>query len=311
MAYTRIANELLETIILTNLKKRQLKIIMLIIRLSYGCGRSYAVLRQADYKITGIDKSDIKQELEQLAGCGILTITGDRVTINRDCDNWRIAPSQQCGADSFKQILKRNLPGKTVGETPTIANELVGETPTPELVNHQPASWQNTNSGVGKTPTPQTSQANGDMGSESAERKVKDNLNKSKEKEKYKKEKNQSVFDLHFEKFWTAYPRKVEKRRAYRCYKNRITECLAGGLATEDLVRDLANAAANYAEGCRRQDTQLRYIKHPATFLGPDKPYLDWLYPPAAQPGAPPWLTDRLGGQTDEKSKLLESLYLS
>jgi len=79
----------------------------------------------------------------------------------------------------------------------------------------------------------------------------------------------------------------------------------------EDLVRDLVNAAANYADQCQRQGTQPRYIKLAATFLGPDKPYLDWLKPPAAEAVANPPANSRPNRQTDEKRKLLQSLYLS
>ncbi|KAF1084946.1 Bacteriophage replication protein O [Sporotomaculum syntrophicum] len=359
--FTRISNKLFEAIILTNFKKRQLNIILLVIRLSYGCGRDYAVLRQADFKIIGIDKSDINKELQLLAECGVLTVTGNRVALNKDYDCWRIARARPGGADSFKQLLRRNLeekagaglcparrlmpttpggspPGgaephpykyarcaslkrnpeeKTVGETPTAADEIVGETPTTanaavgetptrELVNHQPANWQNTNSGVGEPPTPQTPQGNGGKGLEGAERYVKETLKKRKDKEK-----DLCVFDLHFEKFWTVYPRQVEKKRAYRCFKLCIREGLAEGLTMESLVKDLVNAAANYAGECRRQGTQPRYIKHAATFLGPDKPYLDWLKPPVEESGVEHRLTDPPDRQADEKRKLLESLYLS
>jgi len=344
--FTRLANQLLEAIILTNFTKRQLNIILLVIRLSYGCGRSYAVLRQADFKAIGLDKSDINKELQLLVQRGVLTITGERVAINKDYDGWQVAQAQPGGADRFKQLLKRNLEEKAVGETPTIKNELVGnsptiangavgetptieneivgktptianrvvgKTPTRELVKHQPAGWQNTNSGVGKTPTSQNQQANGGKVSAGAERNIKETLKKikEKEKEKNKKEKDLCVFDNHFEKFWAVYPRKVEKQRAYRCYKIRIREGLSEGLTMEDLVRDLVNAAANYADQCQRQGTQPRYIKLAATFLGPDKPYLDWLKPPAAEAVANPPANSRPNRQTDEKRKLLQSLYLS
>jgi len=103
----------------------------------------------------------------------------------------------------------------------------------------------------------------------------------------------------------------VEKKRAYRCYKIRIREGLSESLTMEDLVRDLVNAAANYADECQRQGTQPRYIKHAATFLGPDKPYLDWVKPSAAETGVKYPLTNLPKGQTDEKRKLIKSLYLS
>jgi hypothetical protein len=393
--FTRISNELFEAIILAGFKKRQLNIILLVIRLSYGCGRKYAVLRQADFQVIGIDKSDIKKELLLLVECGVLTVNGERVALNKDYDRWRIPRARPAGPERFKQILKRNLAekaagaapagagtgtgtppagagaavgvspttpagpdgktppgpggkvgnspttpanwvgkspgaetavgnsptipagpvGKTptfiaepVGKTPTIPAGLVGKsptltgpvgkTPTTELVKYQPKCWQNTNSGVGKTPTLQTPQAKGGKGPGGAERNIKETLKKSKEKET-------CAYDPHFEKFWAVYPRKVEKQRAYRCWKIRIREGLSEGLTTEGLVGDLVNAAANYAAECRRQGTQQRYIKHAATFLGPDKPYLDWINAP--RDGQ----ENRPVNRQDEKKELIRSLYMS
>lgn len=339
--FTRISNELFEAIILAGFKKRQLNIILLVIRLSYGCGRKYAVLRQADFQVIGIDKSDIKKELMLLVESGVLTINGERIALNKDYDLWRIPRARPGGPERFKQILKRNLAEKTAGETstgagtgvgksptgpgakvgnspnalndlvgktPTISDELVGETPTfvgrvgktptAELANHQPEGWQNTNPGVGKSPTLQTPQAKGGKGSDGAERNIKETLKKSKEKQT-------CVYDAHFEKFWAVYPQKVEKQRAYRCWKIRIREGLSEGLTTEGLVRDLVDAAKNYAAECQRQGTQQRYIKHAATFLGPDKPYLDWIKAP--QDGQESWPDTR----QDEKKELIRSLYMS
>jgi hypothetical protein len=42
---------------------------------------------------------------------------------------------------------------------------------------------------------------------------------------------------------------------------------------------DLILAAENYARDCRARGAELQYIKHPATFLGPSKPYEEWIKP--------------------------------
>lgn len=70
--------------------------------------------------------------------------------------------------------------------------------------------------------------------------------------------------DEYTEKFlewWAAYPRRIEKRSAYECWKARLKE----GVDPETLIL----AARNYAKVCRREETPARYIKHPTTFLGP------------------------------------------
>ncbi len=81
--------------------------------------------------------------------------------------------------------------------------------------------------------------------------------------------KSKEAYSEDFERFWGAYPRKVEKQRAWRCWKTRLRE----GFEPEMLIE----AAENYAAECRRAGTDERYRKHAATFLGPDKPFLEWL----------------------------------
>lgn len=82
--FTRISNELLEVILATNFTKRQLNIIFLITRLSYGCGKKHALIRPSEFSLTGIYKGDIKRELALLAGAGVLTVDGAKVALNKD-----------------------------------------------------------------------------------------------------------------------------------------------------------------------------------------------------------------------------------
>lgn len=74
-------------------------------------------------------------------------------------------------------------------------------------------------------------------------------------------------YSADFEAFWKAYPRKKEKRRAWRVWKTRIRERVAPA--------DLIQAATNYAATCRGKEE--RYVKLAATFLGPDRPYEEYL----------------------------------
>ncbi len=89
--------------------------------------------------------------------------------------------------------------------------------------------------------------------------------------------------EFQFEEFWRFYPRKIEKQKALKCWKTRIKE--------KHDPEDIIKAAYNYAEVCKIQNTEENYIKHPATFLGPNKPFLDYLTmpkvtPPASKPGS-------------------------
>lgn len=72
-----------------------------------------------------------------------------------------------------------------------------------------------------------------------------------------------------FGELWTAYPRKKEKAKAYKCYRARLSD----GFSEDELLL----AVKRYAEECRKCRTEEKYIKHAATFLGPNTPFLDYL----------------------------------
>jgi hypothetical protein len=78
-----------------------------------------------------------------------------------------------------------------------------------------------------------------------------------------------STYSPAFEKLWANYPRKVDKKKAYRAAKARIK---AGAKPSE-----LAQAVDAYAAFVAIEETETKYIKHAATFFGPDEPWREWL----------------------------------
>ncbi len=78
-----------------------------------------------------------------------------------------------------------------------------------------------------------------------------------------------SNYSTDFEEFWSVYPRKADKAQAYKKYKARLED----GFTHEQLLE----AAKNYADQCRRDRTEEKYIKHGKTFLGEATPFLDYL----------------------------------
>lgn len=87
-----------------------------------------------------------------------------------------------------------------------------------------------------------------------------------------------------FDGFWGAYPRKIEKRSALRAWGARMKE----GVSPDELT----TAAEHYAEDCRQQHTEPRFIKHAATFLGPNRPWEDWRERPRLHVVARPAVSD-------------------
>lgn len=77
------------------------------------------------------------------------------------------------------------------------------------------------------------------------------------------------IYNAQFLKFWSIYPRKVDKKKAYKCYQTRLKE----GFSEEELMQ----AAQNYADECKKENRDSKYIKHPSTFLGVDTPFTEYL----------------------------------
>jgi len=65
-----------------------------------------------------------------------------------------------------------------------------------------------------------------------------------------------------FLKFWDAYPRREGKSIAFKTWKARLKE----GAIPEEIIL----AATKYANRCQLEQREQRFIKQPATFLGPD-----------------------------------------
>ena len=113
---------------------------------------------------------------------------------------------------------------------------------------------------------------------ETAKRQQKDNEKTAKKQRKNttKNDKNvkndkKNKYSCAFEEFWKEYPRKIEKIGAYKNWQTRLRE----GYKPEQLI----TAAKNYAAYCKQNGTEIRYMKHPKTFIGPSKPFEEFLKP--------------------------------
>lgn len=82
------------------------------------------------------------------------------------------------------------------------------------------------------------------------------------------KEKDKT-YSCVFEELWKAYPRKKEKSAAYKAYKATLNK----GFSEDELM----TAVKRYAEECKKEQRDSRYIKLCSTFLGPNTPFMDYL----------------------------------
>ena len=76
--------------------------------------------------------------------------------------------------------------------------------------------------------------------------------------------------DQEFAAFWLVYPRRIDKGAARKAWRARRKE----GCSAEEMI----GAATTYAQS--KAGEELRFVKHPATFLGPSKPFREWAQGP-------------------------------
>lgn len=89
-------------------------------------------------------------------------------------------------------------------------------------------------------------------------------------------------YSRHFEEFWSIYPRKSEKAKAYKAYCARLKD----GFSEDELL----TAAKAYNAECKKDRREQKYIKLGATFLSASTPFTDYL------------TDNEKGGATNEQS---------
>lgn len=129
--YIRIATELMDELIKRDFSKRQLAILHLIIRLSYGCHQKDCVIeRMKDFEIVGIYKGDIKKELNNLAEAKIINWdkTENIFSLNKNHETWKIGSSKGWEKQKLDNLVHINLKKKKVSETLTLIKKQVSKT---------------------------------------------------------------------------------------------------------------------------------------------------------------------------------------
>lgn len=92
---------------------------------------------------------------------------------------------------------------------------------------------------------------------------------KENEKENVNVKEKDKTYSCVFEELWKAYPRKKEKSAAYKAYKATLNK----GFSEDELI----TAVKRYADECKKEQRDSRYIKLCSTFLGPNTPFMDYL----------------------------------
>ncbi|MCI9769112.1 MULTISPECIES: replication protein [Proteus] len=93
--YTRIANDLLEAVMCADLTARQLKVVMAIIRKTYGFGKKLDRITNTQIaEMTGIHHTHVCKAKNEMIAMNIVISSGNKIGINKDFTEWNFNISQ-------------------------------------------------------------------------------------------------------------------------------------------------------------------------------------------------------------------------
>ncbi|MFF2014982.1 replication protein [Paenibacillus sp. NPDC058177] len=111
--YVGVSNEIWDEIIRRDFTKRQKDIIMLIVRLSYGCNRKVALIpKQQDFGLCGLGgKGHIGVELKFLERCNVILRGPNKseYSLNKNYEMWEISPVKGWEGDRFNELVYLNI----------------------------------------------------------------------------------------------------------------------------------------------------------------------------------------------------------
>ncbi len=124
-AHLRVAHSINEAIMMRDFTKRQRKILDLILRLSWGCGKQEALIpRQRDFQTVGIGEGHIKAELVWLTQSCIIVISDNNYSFNKDFDQWQVSRVRPFTPEKLTELVRLNLNGHSPKLTTTVSSNL-------------------------------------------------------------------------------------------------------------------------------------------------------------------------------------------
>ncbi|EAT8300865.1 replication protein [Salmonella enterica] len=106
--YTRIANELLEAVMAADLTARQLKVVLAVIRKTYGFGKKFDRITNTQIAMmTGIHHTHVCKAKNEMIAMNIIVTSGLNIGVNKVTSEWSFEVSQvsETLADTAKELL--------------------------------------------------------------------------------------------------------------------------------------------------------------------------------------------------------------
>ena len=93
--YTRIANELLEAVMAADLTARQLKVVLAVIRKTYGFGKKFDRITNTQIAMmTGIHHTHVCKAKNEMIAMSIIVTNGHAIGVNKVISEWNFEVSQ-------------------------------------------------------------------------------------------------------------------------------------------------------------------------------------------------------------------------
>ena len=137
--FVGIAYKLYEQLYARNFSVKQLRILMLLLRMSYGCGSKAAFITpQNGFELGCIYKSDIKKELEILEAANVIfcDYKNRLFAINKNYDEWAISFHKLYSSERNQDLIHKNVVSKDAKKS-LVENLFVSAELTKKLVHNE------------------------------------------------------------------------------------------------------------------------------------------------------------------------------
>lgn len=119
--YTRIANELLEAVMAADLTARQLKVVLALIRKTYGFGKKFDRITNTQIAMmTGIHHTHVCKAKNEMIAMNIIVTSGQAIGINKVISEWNFEISQP--SETLAKTANETLANLANGYKPTQLN---------------------------------------------------------------------------------------------------------------------------------------------------------------------------------------------
>jgi len=105
--FTQFPNKILDNLIAYKFSQKQLKIIMFIVRMTFGCHVPKAIFQPSDLRITGVYTNVIGAELKKLKEMNVIQINKERtfIGLNLNINEWKVGRNQNIDKEKLSVLM--------------------------------------------------------------------------------------------------------------------------------------------------------------------------------------------------------------